>query len=123
MLHVAQEVGFVAFPGPLNDGLSTSGMNPIALELVWFLVQTDDANENANLFFQATFGIPAGVNLSVRELGEQSPGNNSLAAIEAIPSGAMTDEIQQTLKGLGFSPFRKFEYNDSLKRLLAKLAD
>lgn len=121
LLHEAEGVTFVAGRSPLFHELSELGIEPQDSKTRWFLVQTDDPNENANLFFQVTFGIPKGVSLKVLEIGVQASESKPLALMEAVSADPITDEIEQSLMELGFKPFCCFDNDHVLQQTLEGL--
>lgn len=115
-------IAFVAEEGLLGIELRQAGLSPSVDSEHWFLVQTDDANENANLFFQATFGKPESVGLSMRQFGtridEESQQEVALVAIEAVAESLLDTDSRSTLEQLGFQTFHQFAYDEALQRQL-----
>lgn len=119
------EVVYIAACSALQESVGAIGLNPRDDGLSWFLVQTDDANENANLFFQATFGMPDGVRVVMREFGsrlrEESQEEMLLVVIEAKPVGELQAEVKAKLEELGFWAFQTYEFDAVLKSHLQQL--
>lgn len=125
LFDAVEGVAFIATAGSLNEAVRNAGVQNGEASSYWFLVQTDDTTENANLFFQATFGMPEGVRVVMRQLGHRfdkdSQQEMPVVVMEAQASGTLDAETQAKLEQLGFRAFHSYVFDSALRSQLEEL--